>query len=186
MESCETSLSSGRRLRRPPYLHPFPHRCHTPFSSSHRFLHTEFSHHLHSLCCSHCNTKSCYRVHSSRCACHVGEYCCRSLLLSLCCLIPHSPSAHSQGACCGFAAAGGSDHQQRLRQLHRIDSGSSTNGRNEETRAYWRTLHYTSLLSLIILIPITLVSGELQHIHPASVPALSSPRRFCRPRRQAR
>ncbi|TKA59209.1 hypothetical protein B0A49_12609, partial [Cryomyces minteri] len=46
----------------------------------------------------------------------------------------------------------------------RIHSGSSTNGRNEETRAYWRTLHYTSLLSLVILIPIVLVSGEPQHI----------------------
>jgi hypothetical protein len=34
----------------------------------------------------------------------------------------------------------------------------------EETRAYYRTLHYTSLLSLIILTPIVLVSGELGNI----------------------
>jgi hypothetical protein len=34
----------------------------------------------------------------------------------------------------------------------------------EETRAYWRTLHYTSLLALAILTPIVLVSGEVGDI----------------------
>lgn len=35
----------------------------------------------------------------------------------------------------------------------------------EETRAYWRTLHYTSILTLILLSPIVLFSGELSNIH---------------------
>jgi len=34
----------------------------------------------------------------------------------------------------------------------------------EETRAYYRTLHYTSLLSLIILTPVVLVSGEVGYV----------------------
>ncbi|OCK84661.1 hypothetical protein K432DRAFT_389366 [Lepidopterella palustris CBS 459.81] len=45
---------------------------------------------------------------------------------------------------------------------------SSTNdesaGNREETRAYWRTLHYTSSLSILILTPIVLVSGEVGNI----------------------
>lgn len=40
-------------------------------------------------------------------------------------------------------------------------SGSS----REETRAYWRTLHYTSLLTLVLITPIVLLSGELGNIH---------------------
>ncbi|KAF2874578.1 hypothetical protein BDV95DRAFT_604743 [Massariosphaeria phaeospora] len=39
----------------------------------------------------------------------------------------------------------------------------STSNR-EETRAYYRTLHYLSMLSLIILTPIVLISGELGNI----------------------
>jgi hypothetical protein len=34
----------------------------------------------------------------------------------------------------------------------------------EETRAGWRTLHYTSLLSIILLFPIVLLSGEIGNI----------------------
>jgi hypothetical protein len=43
---------------------------------------------------------------------------------------------------------------------------SSDEGSNrEETRAYYRTLHYTSLLSLALLTPIVLLSGELGNIY---------------------
>ncbi|GAM89864.1 hypothetical protein ANO11243_079040 [Dothideomycetidae sp. 11243] len=37
-------------------------------------------------------------------------------------------------------------------------------GNKEETRAYWRMLHYTSLLSMLMLVPMVLVSGEIQQI----------------------
>ncbi|OJD30303.1 myo-inositol 2-dehydrogenase protein [Diplodia corticola] len=51
----------------------------------------------------------------------------------------------------GFASTAGTD-----------ESGS---GSREETRAYWRTLHYTSVLTLIIITPIVVLSGELGNIH---------------------
>ncbi|KAH0545242.1 hypothetical protein FGG08_000696 [Glutinoglossum americanum] len=41
-----------------------------------------------------------------------------------------------------------------------IDIGCS----KEETRAGWRTLHYTSLLSIFVLLPIVLFSGEIGNI----------------------
>ncbi|GME26152.1 Myo-inositol 2-dehydrogenase [Neofusicoccum parvum] len=41
----------------------------------------------------------------------------------------------------------------------------SISGSREETRAYWRTLHYTSLLTLILITPIVVLSGELGNIH---------------------
>lgn len=41
----------------------------------------------------------------------------------------------------------------------------SISGSREETRAYWRTLHYTSILTLVILTPIVVLSGELGNIH---------------------
>jgi hypothetical protein len=47
---------------------------------------------------------------------------------------------------------------------------SSTNtpadysGSREEARAYWRLLHYTSVLSILIFLPILILSGELQNI----------------------
>ncbi|EPE25269.1 hypothetical protein GLAREA_01181 [Glarea lozoyensis ATCC 20868] len=37
-------------------------------------------------------------------------------------------------------------------------------GSREETRAYWRLLHYTSTLSILIFIPIVILSGELTDI----------------------
>ena len=37
-------------------------------------------------------------------------------------------------------------------------------GTKEETRAYWRILHYTSLLSIAVLVPIVLISGEVQQL----------------------
>ncbi|KAI1004252.1 hypothetical protein K3495_g3961 [Podosphaera aphanis] len=37
-------------------------------------------------------------------------------------------------------------------------------GSKEESRAYWRLLHYTSLLSIIIFTPIVLLSGEVKNI----------------------
>ncbi|KAF2837621.1 hypothetical protein M501DRAFT_1006656 [Patellaria atrata CBS 101060] len=43
-------------------------------------------------------------------------------------------------------------------------SADEPTGSREETRAYWRTLHYTSLLSLIILTPLVLIFGELHDI----------------------
>ncbi|GAB7349254.1 hypothetical protein MBLNU459_g8409t2 [Dothideomycetes sp. NU459] len=48
-----------------------------------------------------------------------------------------------------------------------MPSDSSTTlstGTKEETRAYWRTLHYTSVLSMLCLLPFVLVSGELNQI----------------------
>ncbi|KAH7135759.1 hypothetical protein B0J11DRAFT_479712 [Dendryphion nanum] len=42
-------------------------------------------------------------------------------------------------------------------------SDDSTSNR-EETRAYYRTLHYTSLLSIIILTPIVLLSGDISSV----------------------
>ena len=38
-------------------------------------------------------------------------------------------------------------------------------GTKEETRAYWRVLHYTSSLTIAMLVPFVLVSGELKQIH---------------------
>lgn len=43
--------------------------------------------------------------------------------------------------------------------------GSISTGTKEETRAYWRTLHYTSILTILLLLPLVLVSGELKQIH---------------------
>ncbi|KAF2193518.1 hypothetical protein K469DRAFT_550019 [Zopfia rhizophila CBS 207.26] len=54
---------------------------------------------------------------------------------------------------------------------------STTNdepGNREETRAYYRTLHYTSLISLIILTPIVLVSGDVGNIF-RNIPFLDVP-----------
>jgi len=42
--------------------------------------------------------------------------------------------------------------------------GDDAPGNREETRAYYRTLHYTSLLSLIILTPVVLLFGDVSHI----------------------
>ncbi|KAF1845069.1 uncharacterized protein K460DRAFT_284153 [Cucurbitaria berberidis CBS 394.84] len=44
----------------------------------------------------------------------------------------------------------------------------------EETRAYYRTLHYTSLLSLMLLTPIVLISGQVTHIYH-NIPFLDVP-----------
>lgn len=46
------------------------------------------------------------------------------------------------------------------------DSAASlSTGTKEETRAYWRTLHYTSILSIVLTLPFVLISGELQQIN---------------------
>lgn len=42
--------------------------------------------------------------------------------------------------------------------------GAAQPSTKESTRAYWRVLHYTSLLSMALLAPLVLASGELQHI----------------------
>jgi hypothetical protein len=47
-------------------------------------------------------------------------------------------------------------------------------GNREETRAYYRTLHYTSLLSIAILTPIVILSGELGNIFH-NIPFLDVP-----------
>jgi len=44
----------------------------------------------------------------------------------------------------------------------------------EETRAFYRTLHYTSLITLMLLTPIVLISGELPHIY-RNIPFLDVP-----------
>lgn len=53
-------------------------------------------------------------------------------------------------------------------------SSAEEPGNREETRAYYRTLHYTSLLTLMLLTPIVLISGELQHIYH-NIPFLDVP-----------
>lgn len=42
---------------------------------------------------------------------------------------------------------------------------SDLSGSREETRAYWRLLHYTSLMSILIFFPILLLSGELGSVY---------------------
>ena len=49
------------------------------------------------------------------------------------------------------------------------DDGSSRDrqqqmGTKEESVAYWRLLHYTSILTIIILAPVVLISGEVRSI----------------------
>ncbi|KAL1644912.1 hypothetical protein SLS58_003983 [Diplodia intermedia] len=46
-----------------------------------------------------------------------------------------------------------------------VDDYSGSGSSREETRAYWRTLHYTSVLTLVIITPIVVLSGELGNIH---------------------
>ncbi|KAF2203613.1 hypothetical protein GQ43DRAFT_389669 [Delitschia confertaspora ATCC 74209] len=53
-------------------------------------------------------------------------------------------------------------------------SSDESSSNREETRAYYRTLHYTSLLSIIILTPIVLISGDLSHML-RSLPFLDLP-----------
>ncbi|KAH9861199.1 hypothetical protein IAQ61_010936 [Plenodomus lingam] len=53
-------------------------------------------------------------------------------------------------------------------------SSAEEPGNREETRAFYRTLHYTSLLTLLLLTPIVLVSGELPHIY-RNIPFLDVP-----------
>jgi hypothetical protein len=47
-------------------------------------------------------------------------------------------------------------------------------GNREETRAFYRTLHYTSLISLIILTPTVLFFGDVRHIYH-NIPFLDVP-----------
>jgi hypothetical protein len=42
--------------------------------------------------------------------------------------------------------------------------GHPPSSTKEDTRAYWQLLHYTSILSLAILTPLLLISGELSNI----------------------
>jgi hypothetical protein len=42
---------------------------------------------------------------------------------------------------------------------------SVSTGTKEETRAYWRVLHYTSYLTIAMLLPFVLISGELKQVH---------------------
>ncbi|KAF1831527.1 hypothetical protein BDW02DRAFT_571922 [Decorospora gaudefroyi] len=53
-------------------------------------------------------------------------------------------------------------------------SNSEEVGNREETRAFYRTLHYTSLLSLMILTPIVVISGEAPHVYH-NIPFLDVP-----------
>lgn len=47
---------------------------------------------------------------------------------------------------------------------HEEDPNANLGGTKEESRAYWRTLHYTSLLTIALLLPIVVLSGELTQI----------------------
>ncbi|KAF1931465.1 uncharacterized protein M421DRAFT_56998 [Didymella exigua CBS 183.55] len=51
---------------------------------------------------------------------------------------------------------------------------SEDDNNREETRAYYRTLHYTSLLSIALLTPIVLLSGDLGNIYH-NIPFLDVP-----------
>jgi hypothetical protein len=51
---------------------------------------------------------------------------------------------------------------------------SEDGGNREETRAYYRTLHYASLLSIVLLTPIVILSGELGNIYH-NIPFLDVP-----------
>ncbi|KAJ4381578.1 hypothetical protein N0V86_002942 [Didymella sp. IMI 355093] len=51
---------------------------------------------------------------------------------------------------------------------------SEDDGNREETRAYYRTLHYTSALAIALLTPIVLLSGELGNIYH-NIPFLDVP-----------
>lgn len=53
-------------------------------------------------------------------------------------------------------------------------SSAEDTGNREETRAFYRLLHYTSLLTLMLLTPIVLISGELPHIY-RNIPFLDVP-----------
>lgn len=53
-------------------------------------------------------------------------------------------------------------------------SEGEDSGNREETRAYYRTLHYTSLLSIALLTPIVILSGELGNIYH-NIPFLDVP-----------
>lgn len=54
-------------------------------------------------------------------------------------------------------------------------TGSGEEGGNrEETRAFYRTLHYTSLITLILLTPIVLLFGDISHIYN-NIPFLDVP-----------
>lgn len=47
---------------------------------------------------------------------------------------------------------------------HSTPSNSDAPGSKEETRAGWQLLHYTSLLTIILLAPIVFLSGEVGHM----------------------
>ncbi|KAH8700066.1 hypothetical protein GQ44DRAFT_778927 [Phaeosphaeriaceae sp. PMI808] len=49
--------------------------------------------------------------------------------------------------------------------LSAYPSSADDTGNREETRAYFRTLHYTSLLSLLLLTPLVLLFGDLGQIY---------------------
>jgi hypothetical protein len=53
-------------------------------------------------------------------------------------------------------------------------NGGEEGGNREETRAFYRTLHYTSLLTLILLTPIVLLFGDIGHIYH-NIPFLDVP-----------
>lgn len=53
-------------------------------------------------------------------------------------------------------------------------SSSDDAGNREETRAFYRTLHYTSLLTLMILTPIVILFGDVGHIYH-NIPFLDLP-----------
>ncbi|KAF1981568.1 hypothetical protein K402DRAFT_342135 [Aulographum hederae CBS 113979] len=55
-------------------------------------------------------------------------------------------------------------HGESLTASEGEDAATAAPGQKEASRAYWRLLHYTSLMSMIALIPIVLISGELSDI----------------------
>lgn len=53
-------------------------------------------------------------------------------------------------------------------------SSAEETGNREETRAFYRTLHYTSLLTLVLLTPIVLISGQVPQVY-RNIPFLDIP-----------
>ncbi|KAF2396886.1 hypothetical protein EJ06DRAFT_499448 [Trichodelitschia bisporula] len=49
-------------------------------------------------------------------------------------------------------------------QVQPAHGSQNNHGTKESTRAYWQLLHYTSLLSILILSPLVLISGEVPNI----------------------
>lgn len=74
-----------------------------------------------------------------------------------------SPPAAAAAAFTSVSASVSATTQPQSQPQHQPPATSI--GTKEETRAYWRTLHYTSLMTIALLTPLVLLSGEPRQIH---------------------